>query len=338
MILYCLFFLWICFIGAIYDISERRMKIPILMVILFSLISFSGMRYNTGTDFNEYSYIFDANKNTDIGYDLLSLTMKTIANEFQLLVLLIAAIINSAIVIAFRSVGSKLFLPLLIYVGFWYYFGSWNLMRQYLAMAIILLLFADIEGRAYSAKNLILSVIAVSFHISAVLPAMFYFLSRFHPKIISIFNIALLTVAVGYESIIPLLPVADELRFFHYLDTEGSTNITPTILALLAIVPILIINRLNRLDRNEKILIYLRLYVSGMFFMSLAIHNIFFSRMAFYFLIMLPFLLNLTLPKISNNSLKTVFITYYILLATVIFASSMTQNRDGVVPYYSILY
>lgn len=323
-------------LSTLHDNQNKHIKLILRYFIIFILVSLSALRVNIGTDYLEYKHLFDNNISTDPGYDFISYAVKLMGRNYQFLVFLTALITNFLIVNLFYKNSKKLYLSLCLYIGLWYYFGSWNLVRQYIAMSVICWQYTTIN-KFQPMKNIGLGIIASLFHITALPVAIILTAITYSQRITAAIFLLLVLFSFQYNQIIDLLPIDYSIQYLHYLDIDKKMNYTPFFLSLAGSIPIILTLMINKNTDTRREVTGLKLYFFGVIFMLLSVNNLFFSRISFYFLFLLTMLAPNTLNLISSRQFKYAYLSYYTIYSALVYFISIKQSRDGVIPFEFIL-
>ncbi len=190
--IYLILFLFILWSVYYYDITgHNKEKTTVFYIIMILFILLSGLRYHIGADNIGYSYSWDFYPTFDtpdwidgikkfcshsnrsrykIGWILYVMTLKTIYNNFVILQLANAILINTAIFSIIRKYSPHLFTPILIYYcTFTFVELEFELMRETVAVSIFLLSGFDAFVRKKWFKYYIVVFIAYNFHPSAMM-------------------------------------------------------------------------------------------------------------------------------------------------------------------------
>lgn len=217
--------------------STRLIKIIIVSLILSVL---AGLRNQVGTDFATYDYIFNVIRSDNlVHFFLYGQTRNPWEPGFVILVKILTTIGNNELVF-----GAINFLPLILilytlqkyYKDYdlslcfftfccMIYTDSYNICRQFIASSIIFFAFHYVFERK-AIKYLLFCIIAMTFHASAIIAIMIYFLwdgkkEKVNYKALSLLGICAIILALFYPIIISI--VATKFSFFKkylYLQTE----------------------------------------------------------------------------------------------------------------------
>ena len=158
-------------------------------LIIVTLVAISGFRYMNYylsdewiyrqgylqlVDNDDFASIFSGR---EWGFGLLSWLLSGLSSDPQIMIFTVALITNVLIVLTLAKLGRPFELSIFLYVAFVDYFGSFNILRQYLAMSIIFWgLRYVLEGMFW--RYFMLVFIAASIHSSSWLVLPIYFIVR----------------------------------------------------------------------------------------------------------------------------------------------------------------
>lgn len=196
-------YIYLILIGTILiaDLTKSKKTTYMLFwILVIFTTSISACRYMVGTDYRNYLRIFDEIKYgyssyVESGYYLLNKIMAGLGGTGVAVISIAAIFTNLAFAHTIVKNESKEFViySLFIYICSELYFLSMNVLRQYIAIGILLIGFEHLKRRKY-VIYLIYVGIAMLFHTSAIfalLLALFIYLNDKKP-IIGFLNIALI--------------------------------------------------------------------------------------------------------------------------------------------------
>lgn len=156
-------------------------RILFLLFIVFILfVLHDGLRWETGGDWDGYKLYFEASSafrpdGWEVGYRHLNDIVYMFSQNYTVFLLVYAIIMYS---LYLKSINDYTKYPLLTTLSFYCLFiGYMGMNRQHLALAICLFAYRYIVSREFI-KFFVLVIIAVSFHFSAIIFLIAYFLNR----------------------------------------------------------------------------------------------------------------------------------------------------------------
>jgi hypothetical protein len=176
-------------------IIENRITFSLFFLLLLLL---AGFRMNTGTDYENYYRIFydkTLQLQLEIGFQwLINLTNAIHYNSFNLFIFLVASISITLKYFYFKQLKYPS-IGLVIYVGYFYHGLEYNIIRQGLAVSLILYSINCIRTREFL-KFILLVTTASLFHISALifLPAYFVVNIKLNVKRLILYVIIFLVI------------------------------------------------------------------------------------------------------------------------------------------------
>ena len=214
-----------------------------LSVIIFILTFVAGCRGVTvGVDTKSYIQIFEYLQKDmigwaygEVGFKYFSYIFLKITNSHTALFLCFAFVTNLFIILRFwdfKKISSFSWMVACYYVSF--YFMTMNIMRHFLAIAIIFYATRYIERKKYF-KFICFVAVASLFHTSALIGLAFVafdvfqwrYLSRKQRNFMWVASLSLPLVLVGAILVV--------IRYKHYFDTMGSVNIGLMLFVKLAV-------------------------------------------------------------------------------------------------------
>ncbi len=153
----------------------------VLMAVIFVILAVPAvLRQNVGNDYMRYVAFFhlaniDAYVPTEPGFNLLvKLIYGLCGYENSLLVFAVFSVLTAALfLIAVRTLSRRFFLSFFLFMAFGYYFQTYNTVRYYFAMSIVLCAMIFFLRKEYL-PFLLLVLTAASFHKSALVVLVLY--------------------------------------------------------------------------------------------------------------------------------------------------------------------
>lgn len=312
------------------NIENNKMNIKgkfyaFLTILIPSIIA--GIRYYVGTDYPFYAnsiflQICDTNSIVDAhyifevewGYSILNFIISRFTNNPHVIFFIVSFITTGCVFGAiykykkYLSISYAMFVYMILY-----YQLSFNLVRQCLALSIVLLAYAYIFENKYM-KGIILIGIATFFHYSAiialvVIPIKKAFESKYRIVYLTITLLLVTLLFIFYTPIVEtilnfmnkILKI-DVYRYLRYLETEGKSNFS-ILIALqripFLITPLLCIKSFFN-NKKENGMMYFLLVVDLIIAHMSLISN-YVQRISFYF----AFLKILALPQVVSSIKNT---------------------------------
>ncbi len=138
MISYIVFYLN-CLVLAGIGVATKKKKWYFILGII--MILFSGLRYETGGDFESYEKIFlddtfAKNSNIDLGYRFLNIIIKNIGGDIQSIFLIVSILTVTVFLLAYKEYSPFKYLSIILFLRSYYVGFNFALMRQGLAVAL----------------------------------------------------------------------------------------------------------------------------------------------------------------------------------------------------------
>ncbi|MCL2638740.1 MAG: EpsG family protein [Oscillospiraceae bacterium] len=328
--------------------NERRKKT--YLVFIFSLIALvSALRsINIGVDTRQFcnAYLEIGYLNWDRalalryepGFILLCKLLNLISADFQLLL-----IVSSGFV-AFSTARFILKnsddIAISSFVFFCMFFAqSMNLMRQYLALGVLLFGINLIKEKKYF-KFLLVSLAAMMFHYSAIICLIYFFLYKIKIKkgMLLALSGVMVVILLNFRQIMFLIYQFELFnKYSGYIggrfDTADSTRWVKMAIALLILIFFLINTKEKEDEKGIKHNFIVNLLLAWAMIETLATNSYIFTRIAPY----LDFIAIIAIPKalssIKEKKIKTVFIIIIYAVMIAYFVVSRMINISRVMPY-----
>lgn len=293
------------------------------MLVFVGLTLFAGFRSNVGIDYASYVLIFNGVEGHSLAEPGMALLMKFISKigGTEHLYFLIMASITEFFVYKILVKEKQYFwlLVLMYYCISIFYFASFNGVRNFTSIAIIIWSLRFVESGEFKKFALVVVVTGFIFHYSALTFLPLYFYLRSHQSILSILIISL-AVFVGGSVLFDFLEYTPYAKYELLMGNndirENSVELIHYLFAVLALLLILVGNRFKNL-KNDSVLynintlsFYTILMVihqsAGSFVMLLQRFNNYFL---FSYLLIVPALLS-SMGKGNKAIMKTVLVLF----------------------------
>lgn len=347
MMIYILIILLIGFIvaGIKYSGYEKKWTLFDVSVILI-LIIFASIRFNVGTDYQSYYYIYNYIVSSDFsvdayhathqefGYYIVSWLTKKFFDSPYAIFWLSSILIYIPIYVRMKKDSEDLSYTLLLFLFLGFYTNSFNIMRQWIAIAINFYSLRYIHQN--KTKFVFLNLLGTSFHYTCVI-AMFVQLlaKRIRPTMMVLFLTCITGTIFAFllikmDILYAVLSTIDN-RYIIYQEVRspGIGYILLFILRLIIVLILLMISK-SREYQYEKTLL-----IISLFFIILGFHNVYLGRMEAYFSITLV----LCIPNILKQTTKRERLIYKYFF-TMIFVSVFILSLifyGNLIPYRTYL-
>jgi len=311
-----------------------------------------GLRsYLVGTDTKMYvrGYLYDSNtkQNSAILYEFLNKVIRYIAGDnYHIFLFTLSAIsIGTFLFVVFKWSNDflSMFTSIYIYITFYYYFNSFNMQRQMLAVTISMMAtyFWVLNNRK---KSIICFLFAIGIHNTAILSLINIIVNKFKAKYSNIYKtliVCLLLVPISGK----LINLFSEL-FPHYemynnefSNVEYGTNGGTAILGLLLLLFIIVTPLVNTDfldDHVNVVLMYLTCIGSYMYILGFGSQLI--IRLADYFTIYCTIFLPKSIETISLKFKEQKLVQYFLLfmilvIGLILMYYKLSKNMGEIIPY-----
>ncbi len=323
--------------------AEKKTKVKYVYLIILVISLLSGLRdISVGTDTKHYYRILSniangSNTSLEVGFVFLSKFLLNIFHDIRPLFIIYAFVTNGLIVKRLWSLKNYAPFSAMYFLYVTIFFPqSMNILRQYLALAIVFAATELIEKRRYI-WFLLCNTVAVTIHISSLVAIIIFLLwllivDKGHLKrklLISMSIILLLPVILWVVRLV----LSNYSGYFDEASQGFSLLIVFRIVALLFFILVRLVNGRPKRD-IEKPENYTR-YVSCVYSIGVLISTVGFvweyvGRVALYFMIFeIPFAAKVSLKE-KNDVLKLCYLTlalYFFIVKTLI------MHETQVIPY-----
>lgn len=214
--------------------TDFQKKICLFLIILI-LVLISGLRvdptlysdeWNYRNFFNDFTKIsfesMDLGLTKEPGFTLLNFFIAKLTHNSQMLIFICALFTNLSFILFLNKYSKQFTFSLFLYIAGGSFFSSMNIIRQYLAMAIILFGFQHILNNDLKRFSIFV-FIAFLFHKSAILGFFFYYLINSsiikNHKIISFILVTI--ILLGFNSILSLFANSG---YGNYVESYGDSG------------------------------------------------------------------------------------------------------------------
>lgn len=311
----------------------------IYIYILIFLVA-SAFRYNIGTDFIHYrfAYTYMSNgfyptwMNFEPGFIFLNEFLILFFDHSQTIIIVTSFITIGLFFFIFKKYSTDALQSIFLFYTLYFYFMSFNLVRQFLAIGIILLAFQMLLQKR---KTLYFALVLVAsmFHTTSLVVIPFFFFQKVN---MSISKIVLALVAlIGLYT--PFLNLFLSLfpKYENYVYSEGGTSILNIAFIILELCMFLYIKYTKRVDEVSKyyLNVFLAAAVSALFVSALSVRILYFARLSYYFYAICLLAVPYGWKLLSGRKMFYFFKFSMILLSIFIFFYYLSNNVGGVSPY-----
>lgn len=318
--------------------NPRRYNYFFIMIIILSLTLVSGFR-KAGTDYYTYRYMFltqgspnflISEDSTEMGFTILCKILYKISNDPQIFFVVTSLIISVCMVMALKKYSKIFELSVYLYVTTFMYYASMNILRQWIATAIMFLGFRFLYERKWYIYFPIV-IFSSAFHSSAIVMILIYFIVNH--KIISVQNLVKCIILGGCfllynQSIGIFFNFLETTKYANYMDEfvkDGNgVNILRVLVYLAPVLLVALMCKKLNLSVNIKNNIIFNLCLIGFLIMLLGAKHAYFARMCVYFE---PYYLLLIPNLVLMFKGKERKIVYYIIMILYFLFSTLLLIR-----------
>ena len=344
-------------VGIIFDCNKSKTKKFIYIVLSCILLSLlAGLRnYSIGIDtqqyFSNYYVIGFLNNISEIsslryeyGFSALCYVLNKISSNPQLLIFVTSIFINISVCTFIYKNSDNIVLSIILYILFNFFFSYMNIMRQAIAIAIVLFGFEFLKEKKYI-KYIIVVLLASFFHASALLAILMIFLKFVKFDKTTIFTtilVMLIFFVIGRDLFIFLCNFSP--RLYEYIGGNYDvSNYFGALFNFLIYIYFFIFGMLllknyntdfykNKEDINN---IYIGIISIACIFSALIMKVSIFNRFLPYFSIFMVIWIPNCITKVKSSKLRLLcYLTTFSILFTYFFIIMLFRPEwYGVVPY-----
>ncbi|OEF99787.1 hypothetical protein BHF71_01015 [Vulcanibacillus modesticaldus] len=310
--------------------------------ILLVLIIFSGIRFNVGTDYGMYYHIYNTyiskvfslkdyySTKQEFGYYLLSWITKNISSSSYGIFWTSAIITYIPIYSRIKKESKNFTFSILLFILLGFYTGAFNIIRQWIAIAINFYANQYIEENRK--KFVLLNIIGSFFHSTSIIAMLIQLVVK---KIKPTFKFFVFIIVLGiistiiFERMSFIFSMLDNLnpRYINYFESRpaGKGLKLLFVLRIIIILFVLILTKKTEYQYDKTLLI-----VSS-FFMIIGFTNVFIARIEYYFSIVLVLLLPNILTQMEKKE-RLLYQYCFTVVFLVVFILSLMYYSD-LIPY-----
>lgn len=351
--------------------KSKKMKIILLVLAIVPMFLISAIRYNVGTDYDtRYAYDYyrlskgqDVD-NLEIGFKGIDYLCLFFTKEPYLLFAVTSLIILALVFeVVYKKSSNKLLSIIIFFLG-GYFFGSLNLVRQYVAMVFIMLgyqfLMDENKKKAYIGF-IICAILAFFMHSSSIICFVILFLTRkniLNIKILIPLSVVILLLNKNIMTI--LTPIIKNTRFRVYLTgkyAQGELSILQIVENSVVYIWMYVIyyfRQKNNIEIKKEEITLLNIQGISLLLTTAGVIHSQFIRMSIYFgifqILSIPYFFNIMCfddisnkiskkfkKKIEANILKKViYITIILIFSGLFIYTNILNNDNEVLPYKTI--
>lgn len=316
-------------------ISQKYNNKFLIYVIIIIVSLLSGLRgVDVGKDTKMYYLIIDeiSNKDigiygTDFGFTIATKILLNIFEKKENIILIYAFITNFLIIIRLWSFRRKSSVPLMLFIYFaLYYPYTFNIMRQYIAIAIVFYSTIFLEKKQL-VNFIILNIIAASIHttsiISFLLPIIYK--NKLEKKII-LYQLTCVSI------ILPMSFYMFHKNLFRYLVYLKTPTISVNFTTIIFFLCFIILVCLSHKKIEKEIMIC---YFMGLILLTTNMFFMYMSRISFYYaLYCMPF----WGQAINKSKNKFLYIPLICIIICIFMFSLMISDRENLLWEYRTIF
>ena len=330
MLIYTVLLIWLLLIQFV-----RKNRLVYICTYFFLLLLGGFRGIDVGTDTNNYQKIYETLHNdaavsyvmTQIEplWVLLNILVINLYDNFQVIIFLgIFGAITPVFIRLWKSCDHP-YVGVLFYVLLYYYFSSYNVVRQMIAVSIIFYSYPFWNNGKYP-KAYICTIVAALFHVTAIFAIFIPLFKKIKLQISLIIFILPITYVLGVvvmPHIIPLLPLGGKYVLYLESDSGGSFSITRLLLNVFFVVLVVA-------SRGEGKDLYFKMLLVGILCYNLFPFHPALGRSALFFMFsQLIIYSNLARYKLNSISVIIIILSYGLFYYYVLLAG----NNCDVIPY-----
>lgn len=326
MIFNCFLCLFIIFLYMITHISnkEKNTKDKLFLVIVFFVmfIIVATRAMNIGNDTLSYLNIFrkcsiykwdilSADMYYEKGYLFFNVLLSFISSKPRFFMIIMSALFNYAVYRFIKDNSNNYLLSVLMYINLLFFYQSMTMMRQFLALSIVLLFSLKFVKEKKIFKFILSIIIASLFHSSALIAILLYpiYYLKYSKKMVFIIFLSSMIVLITLNQVYPF--VASMLnRETYYMTMVGETKLANIISTLIYFVMFLFCSFVSKKGEGyeKDFYLYTLIVAAAIFFISINMAVL--SRASQYYAI----LAIISLPNLMENKVKNNKIIYSIVI------------------------
>lgn len=300
-------------------------------LFLFCVSAFRG--YSVGTDTENYNIQYNflgtsvMRSSFEISWYGLMWICKNVFNSYRAVLIVTSFLTIYYIRKSISRISNNWNLSLYYFVAFYFYFQSFNIMRQLLACAIVLYAFTFIKQKRIT-PFIIYVFFASTFHVSALVALPFYYISKIKlSRTISTILIALSFIlsSILIPKIVDLVSGIELYSMYADGDVKETSYISMNLLLHSCIAFILLF------DNNRDGIFYI--FIMGLLFVNVTSLFDVLGRLGIYLKMAIILIIPNMRIRIAKMNLTTLSHVGFALLMLISCVVMLKDNSEGVYPY-----
>lgn len=300
------------------------------------------VRYGIGTDYYYYVKVFRDHIQLEYGYYLLNIIAANIYNNPATIFFFSSLITMTFVTLGLLAYKSQISVPLGFFVFmFLYYLLSYNAVRQMVAVSIVFYAIQFIYKKQYLLYALLV-LLAVLFHVTAVIGFAFIFISiqgKITGKIKRITLIACMIVAVSlFPTIFNFLVTTRLFSHFNlYVMNFDNSKIGVLKYAIPNLFLIIVFyKRLSSYDKKYQLFVLIGIMTVPLDI--LGYYNVWFSRLGYYTSITEIVFLPAMCKSLNKGAFRQMMYCYTVIYTCALFFDQyLIHGFQQVIPYTTVL-
>lgn len=323
-----LIFFW-AFVAWFVTNNKRKRDLLFLTIIFVQFTLIASLRdFGVGQDTMQYFLGFQKFAKMTFtkvlmaewepGYTLLNWSVAQLGGDYRMFLLITGAFINFSFLRFFYRYSDSVWLSVVIYVSFGYFFASLHILRQYLAIAIVLYSYKYMLERKFG-KFLLLILAASLFHTSAIVFIPTYFLcnQRLNPfPMMILFLASLISAFMIGDVILGYLTFNEKYAKFYLNDKSGGAGYS--MLMLLSAIMVLALLLKPRHPDKRTVMFYWAFFIA-LCLQPLATVISLVSRAILYWVVSVTIILPMIISDLRSRKIRLMAYAVVVMGLTVFF-------------------
>ncbi|KIO70372.1 EpsG family protein [Caldibacillus thermoamylovorans] len=346
-IIYLTLLIVITFLGNTIDLftNNNKAKNAFLFISFLPLLLISALRSpSVGADTENYLYGYNLIKDYfypdffnvvrwENGYVILNKLVSFMSNNEQIIIIATSFIILIGIFYFIYKNSLNFTFSIYLFLSLYFYLISFNLIRQFIAISILLMGFHLIEKRKFF-KYLIVVVIASTFHQPAILMIGLYFLYnlKLNAKNLTLIIGSAILLLVSFNYIMELIFIVFP-GYEYYIGTsylEGSGLLTTLISGSILFFGVFI----KLTYKSDKKFDFLLIIMIVSFLVSaLSMYITLFNRLGYYFSIFNIIFIPYAIYLVKDQNVKIIYSSVIYIITFLYFLFRLAGDFQQVIPY-----
>jgi len=333
-------FLFIITILYLAATTNRMLDLVGWYILGIFIIFLACFRYNIGTDYLNYLSIYSSlqdgysNYNIEIGYKYINLLFVHLKLPYAFSVFFFAFFTNVFMLFFIKKHSIDPMLSLVLYILLNYYFITYNVVRQIMAISIFLLGVDYIFQKKYL-KFIAITLFASLFHYTMLLGLIYPFLKNIKLRsLICIWGILLPFIIFPIQTVI-MKVVPNSFYYAHYFDSQFFMKSSQLSMLKLILPNILVIVSFiySKYFNGQYERFWLKLFVFSISIANLANGTNVLMRLNYGFQISEIIFYPLFISKIAKSEKKCICILLVAYAMLFYIGTVVIRGAHGVIPY-----